>query len=457
MAAVSHPLGTFRRMGKNNRARRAAKAKARQQQRSSRHDAPRDRAHHEPDIDELVELAVHQLARGVGLYSVNEVRRLREAPEPSVHRAIEGSLARAVVALWASGWQPREVVRHARRTGGAATDELVRAAIAADHARRAPHTLHPQWAAQIEQLALPADVLGGATGWVAGWMHRHADDDRPAVITALEAIALLRCVPRLDELIPPPGASGAARAATPGADIDGVDRAVLDKVRALLTKAESTTFDAEAAAFTAKAHELMTRHAIDSAMLAAAGAAGHDRSAPTTIRLAIDDPYADAKSLLLEVIARANRCRSIFHLNLSMSSVIGYPADVNATELLYTSLLLQAQSALADAGRNAAAGARTRSRSFRSAFLVAYVHRIGQRLTDVTERLTAEAAASSGGSLLPVLHSREAAIDDHVREHFGRLVSRPIRGGHDPVGWARGFEAGDTADLADITHGRLAS
>lgn len=454
---MSHPVGTFRRMGKNNRARRAAKARARQQQRSHRPDAPRDRAHHDPDIDELVELAIHQLARGAGFSSVPEVHQLREAPAAQVHRAIESAFARAVVGLWRFGWQPREVVRHARRTRGAAAEELVRAAVAADHARRSPDTLDHRWAAQIEQLALPADLLAGNAGWVAEWMDRHRGDDRPALITALEALATCCCIPRLDELIPPPGASGAGRAPAPGADIDGVDRAVLDKVRALLTKAESTTFDAEAAAFTAKAHEMMTRHAIDSAMLAAAGAAGHDRSAPTTIRLAIDDPYADAKSLLLQVIAKANRCRAIFHLDVSMSSVVGYPADVNATELLYTSLLLQAQSALADAARNAAAGARTRSRSFRSAFLIAYVHRIGQRLSEVTERLTAEAEASSGGSLLPVLRSRETAIDDHVRDHYGNLVSRPVRTGHDPVGWARGFEAGDTADLADITHGRLAS
>ncbi len=451
-------------MGKNNRARRAAKAKARHQQRSPRHDAPRDRAHHHTDppaaerldVDALVFHAARALALGAHPSTVREIRALIAAPATLVHRAIEGELGRAITALWTRGWQPIELVRHARRTGAAATEDLVRSAIAADHARRSPDTLDRRWADQIEQLGLAAQLLADEARWVAGWAGRHHPVPERGIVAGLEAVAMLHRLPPLDVLIPPPG-TGAGESSRPTgwrAGTDSVDRAVLDKVRALLTKAESTTFDAEAAAFTAKAHELMTRHAIDSAMLAAAGARGQSADTPTTIRVAIDDPYADAKSLLLQVIAQANRCRSIFYNDLSLSTVVGYPADLDATELLYTSLLLQAQSALAEAGRNAAAGARTRSRSFRSAFLLAYVNRIGQRLSEVTDRLTAEAEASSGGSLLPVLRSRAVAIDDHVRERFGDLTSRPVRGGHDPLGWATGTQAGDTADLA---HGRLAS
>ena len=55
-----------------------------------------------------------------------------------------------------------------------------------------------------------------------------------------------------------------------------------------------------------------------------------------------------------------------------MSAVVGFAADVAATEVLFTSLLVQAQTAMQAAAATAPAGARTRSRSFRSAFLVAY-------------------------------------------------------------------------------------
>ena len=67
---------------------------------------------------------------------------------------------------------------------------------------------------------------------------------------------------------------------------------ILDKVRALLAKAESTQFEAEAEAFTAKAQELMTRHRIDRAVLNASDDLG---DAPAGRRLGIDDPYADVR------------------------------------------------------------------------------------------------------------------------------------------------------------------
>jgi hypothetical protein len=42
-----------------------------------------------------------------------------------------------------------------------------------------------------------------------------------------------------------------------------LDQRMLDRVRALLAKAESTDFPQEADAFTARAQELMARHRID--------------------------------------------------------------------------------------------------------------------------------------------------------------------------------------------------
>ena len=61
------------------------------------------------------------------------------------------------------------------------------------------------------------------------------------------------------------------------------DRRVLDRVRGLLTKAESTEFPAEAEALTAKAQELMARHSIEQAMVEARCGASGPRSAPTSV------------------------------------------------------------------------------------------------------------------------------------------------------------------------------
>ena len=54
-------------------------------------------------------------------------------------------------------------------------------------------------------------------------------------------------------------AAAGARARRP----QGADPKITERVRALLAKAESTTFPDEAEAFTAKAQELIAQHAID--------------------------------------------------------------------------------------------------------------------------------------------------------------------------------------------------
>jgi hypothetical protein len=138
-----------------------------------------------------------------------------------------------------------------------------------------------------------------------------------------------------------------------------------------------------------------------------------------------------------------------------MSSVVGFESDVAATETMFTSLLVQAQTALGRAAAAAPPGSRTRSRSFRSSFLVSYATRIGQRLAQINEHVLAEVqetAASDGGSLLPVLADRSSAIDDAVDQQFGHLTTSPISGGYDLAGWAAGSEAADRArlSLADL-------
>ncbi|RMB71755.1 DUF2786 domain-containing protein [Rhodococcus sp. SBT000017] len=69
----------------------------------------------------------------------------------------------------------------------------------------------------------------------------------------------------LDKLLPPPAQWTAQSAATgPGR---ATDSKMLGRIRGLLAKAESTQFPAEAEALSAKAQDLMTRYAIDSALL----------------------------------------------------------------------------------------------------------------------------------------------------------------------------------------------
>jgi hypothetical protein len=183
----------------------------------------------------------------------------------------------------------------------------------------------------------------------------------------------------------------------------------------------------------------MGRHAIDRAVLA-----GSDSNQPASVRISVDDPYATAKSLLLHAVANASRCKAVWSKASKVMTVFGFDDDLAAVELLYTSLLLQATTAMTVAGRDG--GARTRSRGFRHAFLVAFAHRVGGRLAEVTASTVEGADREHGGSLLPVLARRDAAIDAAVAEAFPRL-GRARTSASDAAGWAAGTTAADRAAL----------
>jgi hypothetical protein len=248
----------------------------------------------------------------------------------------------------------------------------------------------------------------------------------------------------------PRGSSGAGGRADSGGSAGGVDPRILHRVTALLAKAESTSYPDEAEALTAKAQELMTRHAIDVAAVEAERGGGARTSGR---RIGIDDPYARARVTLLSEVARANRCRAVWSQGLGLATVFGDEGDLDAVEVLYTSLLVQATRAMVVArppgpgagGRAAPSGAATRS--FRQSFLVAYAHRIGDRLRQVAEATAAEAAAGpEGGGLLPVLARRADAAESAAAAAFPNLKTFSATG-RDAEGWLAGRQAADRADL----------
>ena len=256
---------------------------------------------------------------------------------------------------------------------------------------------------------------------------------------AIEVLALLLSLPALPRLGAGLGPSGRASSNT----------RVLEKVRALLAKAESTTFPEEAEALSAKAQELMARNAIDEAMVGA-GAGARLGDGPTGVRVPVDDPYAGAKSILLSEVAAANRCPAVWSKEPGFSTVLGFDADLEFVDVLYTSLLVQATSAMVAAGAQVDRTGRSRTRSFRQAFLLAYAGRIGQRLRAAEAASQAAAAEEYGEALLPVLANRSAAVKAAEAEAFPHLVSRSVSISN-AAGWAAGKAAADLASLSGRT------
>ena len=463
-------------MGKNNKARRAAKAKIRAKARSQGHSGepflstgwgdsrrptygssapPADASRSTEGDAELAHRLFVALARTESRRSRDAIGALHvlvDTPTSIVDGQAETLLRSSVANAWVNGWQPVELNRQGRRgCPTAAGARLVSLAIATDHVNRRSVTLDSRWTAQIEGLGLPA--VDGRSGWIRRWWADEGLSRVEAVNAMIDALSNLERLPPLEPILPSPGSgssstgSMAGRSARSGvAGVAGVEtNPMLERIRNLLAKAESTTFEAEASALTAKAQELMTRHAIDAAVVQGRSRSGRDE--PVTIRVMIDAPYVDAKSLLLQTVAGAGRCRAAFHSNLALSTVVGFPTDLGMVEMLFTSLLLQAQTGLADAARRAPAGTHTRSQAYRSTFLLAYTNRIGDRLAEINEAVLAEVEAEQGSGFLPVLHSNSEAIDDFMTEKFGVLRSSPIRGGYDAAGAAGGRLAADNAAL----------
>ncbi|SDN28048.1 Protein of unknown function [Geodermatophilus siccatus] len=294
----------------------------------------------------------------------------------------------------------------------------------------------------MDQLRELGALTPGDPAVVAAW---HRAEGGPAVEswrTVLLLAGALTCLARIDQLVPPPSRWGAAarRAGTAAAPDDA---RVLRRIRALLATAESTEYPDEAEALTAEAQELMTRHAVDAVLLDPGGTP--PRTDVATRRVHVDDPYVRAKTQLLGAVADANGVRLVWYPELGIANLVGVAADLDAVELLFTSLLLQVGQALGAAER--AAGRRSASRSFRRAFLLGYAGRIGERLTSARERATRAAAAEQGVDLLPVLRSRQEAVDDAFTELFPRVRSTRSRSSMDAGGYRAGRAAADSADV----------
>lgn len=337
---------------------------------------------------------------------------LTVAPAADVDSALGEALRHAFARLFRAGWQPAELHRVIARRGNPLQGDLV-AAEAVRAARGTPGT-DPRWLAQAEEL--PA----------AG---RRAD--RVTLLDAqLGLLTELRRLPEIEVLIPPPGTTAAATGSH-----DAVGSRVLDRVRALLAKAESTEFPAEAEAYSAKAQELIARHSIEEALTT------RDRAevVPFARRIGVDHPYESEKAGLLDAVARANHCHTVWSPELGFSTVFGFDADIDAVELLYTSLLVQANRAMV---RDEPGKGRARIKAFRRSFLIAYAGRIGERLGRATRHEIARHA-----DLLPVLRDREV----QVREVMERAFPRTVRARGSRVdsleGWESGRAAADQAQL----------
>jgi hypothetical protein len=379
----------------------------------------------------------------------------------AVSRTLVEYLSLSVATAWKRGWQPAELARHIGRELSADHAAMVSDMITAEMLGYAAATVDGRWAAQVSAIGAAASGKGAWWGsdaeYLGAWYALGRDAEFIATVaTAVESLHAFQHLPALERLLPLPGTARAGAAAPErAAAAEPADERMLSRIRALLAKAESTEFAEEAEALSARAQELMAKYSIDHALLAAES--GHAET-PGGRRIAVDNPYEAAKASLLQTVAQANRCRVVWSRDLGLVTVIGFPADLDAVELLFTSLLVQANTAMLRAGGKRDAYGRSRTRAFRQSFLISYAIRIGERLSEAAghaeQEAVAERRATGSGvvgtatDLVPFLAARHQAVDDAVDEMFGATLtrSRSVRA-TDAEGWSSGRAAADMASL----------
>ncbi|MDP3893259.1 DUF2786 domain-containing protein [Nocardioides sp.] len=236
---------------------------------------------------------------------------------------------------------------------------------------------------------------------------------------------------------------------------------ILAKIRKLLAKAEDQAATAEESElYTAKATQLIADYGIDQALLALDDP-DQDRIGDRVVSL--DAPYAADKAELLCEVAQALRCRAVLVTRrvpggkeLSVH-LFGHESDLVRSDLLFTSLLLQAATGLA----RTPVPPREHKAAFRRSWLAGFRMAITRRLAAAEQQAETAAEqrsrAAGGASASLVLADRgERVLDAMHREYPSLRTARPrtLSGSGLPQGWAEGHRADLGGSRLDTTSAR---
>ncbi|NYI97200.1 hypothetical protein HNR12_003477 [Streptomonospora nanhaiensis] len=253
---------------------------------------------------------------------------------------------------------------------------------------------------------------------------------------------------------------------------------MIERVRGLLRMAEDPAVtDAESQAFTAKAAELMTRHAIAEAEARAERGEAAESVSRLDFPVSGVGGHGKARVKALAGIAAAYGCQSAVRGNTSANTertliIVGTVTALDALRVLLPSISMQMEASARFTAREHIANLRElrnydrsalateRSRFYRS-FVRAYGYAVAERIREFRARLREDSAAggsagASGGGADGAGGSVGAEVVlrtdvDRVREDFQRRFpqlkpTRPERT-HHRAGYRAGYQRGRRAQL----------
>jgi hypothetical protein len=222
---------------------------------------------------------------------------------------------------------------------------------------------------------------------------------------------------------------------------------LLDRVRKLLAKAEADgVTPAEAQALTAKAAELMAKYGIDRALLAAARP---ETDQPASRLVDIYNPWARVQAHLLCGLAGAMRCQCILLPSGDGDQrvhIFGFASDIERTDVLYTSVLVQMWHGLIATEVPARVSG---VRAWRRSWLLGFAAAVTAKVQAAEDRAAQIASADGGGgpasTAALVLADRSLVIRRNVTAAYPE--TRTARLTYTGSGYGAGYRKGEQADI----------
>ena len=251
---------------------------------------------------------------------------------------------------------------------------------------------------------------------------------------------------------------------------------MIERIQALINKAESTDFAEEAKTYMEKAQALLAKYALSDLDLKYAG---DPQDTIKTVDVLVSDPNAPAKMRLLNYVAKVNGVKVVdggkrrradknvdpttcHHDELRVIStdsrsvhymlvyLTGFEKDIDATVMLYTSFLLQIQREVKRENIPSYVNKHTFNSHFTHGFASAIYSRLNKAKRDADTEFVAEAKAE-GRDMLPVLASRKEQVDKAFEQMYGGTLRRGRAGAMSGStgGYSSGVAAGQRADVGN--------
>lgn len=227
---------------------------------------------------------------------------------------------------------------------------------------------------------------------------------------------------------------------------------LLAKIEALLAVANHPNTGAnEAEAASNRANVLMTKYAIDEAML---GNTNGDPKEMEVRKFNVGAPYAAQRRTLLGLIAKSQKLRSVGVGN-GVVAVAGTKVQLDMLDKMFGALSIQMANAAANAREAGVSGAALVS--WRTNFQKAWCSTVFKRLVEQRKNAETDATVEHGPGVGLMLRDESARMNEHFMAWFKQeYPGHTIRTSKQRAGSA-GYGAGQSAGgRADIGNRRLA-